>query len=84
MYQVFNNISTNSIITDVNGRSLSLPSSRACYIYDQVGWKCNEITCNAHGIWARDDCCLPAEWVCDGNYQCLYDNSDEDEGCKVF
>ena len=45
--------------------------------------KCNEITCQARRIWGGDYC-LPAEWVCGGNYQCLNDNSDEDEGCKVF
>ena len=42
------------------------------------GWKCNNGEC------------IDAEWVCDGEYQCEFDNfndpddSDEIEGCKLY
>ena len=42
------------------------------------GWRCNNGEC------------IDAEWVCDGEYQCEYDNfndpddSDEIEGCQLY
>ena len=39
---------------------------------DTPGWKCDS------GL------CIPTEWVCDKEYQCDSDNSDEEEGCKLY
>ena len=52
---------------------------RKCRIFDKEGWLCDG------KLWlSKMDRCIPLEWVCDGYYQCEYDNSDEELGCKVF
>ena len=45
---------------------------RKCLLIDTPGWKCDS------GL------CIPTEWVCDKEYQCDSDNSDEEEGCKLY
>ena len=52
---------------------------RKCRIFDEEGWLCDRKS------WlSKTDRCIPLDWVCDGYYQCEYDNSDEELGCKVF
>ena len=52
---------------------------RKCRIFDEEGWLCDK------KLWlSKMDRCIPLDWVCDGYYQCEYDNSDEELGCKVF
>ena len=50
-----------------------VPAERQCETRDfGAGWKCN------------DGECIPKSWVCDKNYQCQNDDSDEEEGCSLF
>ena len=52
---------------------------RKCRIFNEEGWLCDRKS------WlSKTDRCIPLDWVCDGYYQCEYDNSDEELGCKVF
>ena len=57
-------------------KNRKFPKSRTCE--SGQGWRCDNGEC------------LPSEWVCDGDKQCQYldtnkpDNSDEEEGCNLF
>ena len=52
--------------------------NKSCYIYGEIGWKCDQETCQK-----KSDCCILLEWVCDGSYQCIHDDSDEELGCML-
>ena len=57
---------------------LEMNYNKSCYIYGEIGWKCDQKTCQK-----KSECCILLEWVCDGSYQCLHDDSDENLGCKL-
>ena len=45
---------------------------RKCLFSGTPGWKCDSGQC------------IPTKWVCDKEYQCGSDNSDEEKGCKLY
>ena len=45
---------------------------RKCLIGGTPGWKCD------------NGRCIPTEWVCDKEYQCGTDSSDEEKGCNSY
>ena len=54
-------------------------NKRTCNLYGEKGWKCDPVTCRI-----KEDCCIFLEWVCDGEHQCIEDESDETIGCYLF
>ena len=54
-----------------------IPPERKCSLYNRDGWKCTDCRKN-------DECCISKEWICDGENQCIYDDSDEVEGCALL
>ena len=78
-YLKFENKTLRNLTLEYNGSPSYLLRSRLCHIYGQPGWKCDEKTCRK-----KDHCCLPFDWVCDGHYQCIEDDSDEEIGCLLF
>ena len=50
----------------------NIPEARKCTFLGLDGWKCD------------DQSCIPQEWICDNYYQCLTDDSDEEDGCNLY
>ena len=68
------NITNGSVAHFLN--ELEMNYNKSCYIYGEIGWRCDQNTCQK-----KSDCCIMLEWICDGFYQCLHDDSDENLGC---
>ena len=58
-------------------KKLIIPPERKCILGNRDGWKCTDCQ-------TKDECCWSKEYICDGYIQCLDDDSDEDEGCKLL
>ena len=63
-------------VTQEERNALMIPNEHKCTIWDKTGWKCSG--CNNIG-----GCCIELEWICDGYHQCMWDDSDEVEGCAL-
>ena len=70
------NIGLQNFVTLLSDNSFVLRATfeleRKCVLSGTPGWKCDS------GL------CIPMDWVCDKEHQCESDNSDEEEGCKLY